>query len=59
MKIWILTGDIESGDVVGPFIWKNKPTKEEVEEELKRCFPDDFEAGLIYYAVQPEEVIEN
>lgn len=44
MKVWVLTGQTESGDDVGPYVWDYEPSLEECLVRLKRDWPEEYEA---------------
>lgn len=44
MKVWVLTGETESGDDVGPYAWAHEPTREEALAKLKADWPEEYEA---------------
>lgn len=58
MKVWVLVGRTESGDAVGPYVFKDEPDQDAIDEILSSDFPDDFEIGYIEYYVEGIEVIE-
>lgn len=52
MKIWIVTGSTESGDNIVPLAFDIEPTKEKVEEILKKKYPDEYLChGTIYFSI--------
>jgi len=45
MNIFVITIKAESGEDYGPYLVKNKPSKEDLEKWLKKKFPDEFDEG--------------
>lgn len=43
MKVYVGIGQTESGDDVGPYVWKNKPSKEDQLGLLLIEWPGEFE----------------
>ena len=46
MKVWVVTGESESSDKYGPFVFSKKPNKAKLKEICKQCdWPDDDDDG--------------
>jgi len=53
-KVWVLTGQTESGDSVGPYVFDYKPTNVELVSLLKEDMPQEFEGDPEDDWVDPE-----
>lgn len=56
MKVYVLTGNTDSGDEVGPYVWVNGPDKNEIERVIVRDWHDDYVANTIYWEVKVVKV---
>jgi hypothetical protein len=62
MKIWVVTGDSESSDHYGPFVFSKKPSKELLKKIAFDCDGDDEEDGpgnygsYVYLTVEKIEI---
>lgn len=45
MKVFIVIGNTESGDRVGPMAFEVKPTPKQLERILREDYPQEFEDG--------------
>jgi hypothetical protein len=43
--IFVLTGQTDSGDDIGPYAWSTEPTEEQVLAVFVRDIPEEVEAG--------------
>lgn len=52
--VWVLTGCTESGDDVGPYVFRTKPSVKRMIAVLKRDWGHDWETGNLhrYHAVE-------
>jgi hypothetical protein len=60
VKIWIVTGNTESGDEIVPLAFNYGPTREEVTKVLKEKFSEEFDefGAQIYFSIDEVAVIE-
>lgn len=58
MKIWIVTGNTESGDEIVPLAFSYKPVVDEVIKILKEVFPHEYEenGGEIKFSIDEVEL---
>lgn len=55
-QLWATTGQTESADDIGVYIWEYLPTSDEVEEMLRKKFPWEYEeVGYVHFKTEPVE----